>query len=160
MRYQVLCLLLYASIAVAQGPQAIAAATCPTAAPSGPSSSVPGWDLSSFLYVVYSEIQPSGSLVTTGRIEFDVVGAFSNQLFHCETTGSDILVNYTGSSDSRWKSCTTEDADIASRYTTSFRYEPGTWDTLTLREMSLCGLDLQDMYVLLSIDGTIGAPVC
>ena len=158
MRCQVLCVLLYASIAIAQGPQVIATATCPTSAP-GPSSSLPGWDLSRFIYVVYSETPPSGSLVTTAHIEFDIVGAFSNQLFHCETTGPDILANYTGSSDSRWKSCKAKEADIASRYATSFRYEPGTWDTLTLGEMSLCGTDPQDKYDLLFVNCSTEAPV-
>lgn len=144
MRCQALCLLLYASIAKAQAQQGAAAATtCPTGAP-GPNWSLPGWDMSNYLYVVYDETQPGKGVATTAHITFDIIGAFSNQRFHCESTGPDILANYTGPG-SRWKTCTAKDTSTKSEYTTQFRYSPGDWYAVTLRETSLCGTDPLEM---------------
>jgi hypothetical protein len=102
--------------------------------------------MSHFLYVVYNHTQPSGQELTTAHITFDIVGAFSNHTFHCETTGPDILAGDVGPGG-RWKKCTTEDATTAAKYTTSFKYNPGDWNALTLRETSLCGTDLHQMYI-------------
>jgi hypothetical protein len=92
--------------------------------------------MSNYLYVVYDEPQPGKGAVPTTHITFDIIGAFSNQLFHCETTRPDILANYTGRG-SRWKTRTATDTSTKSRYPPQFRYTPGDWYAVTLRVTSL-----------------------
>jgi hypothetical protein len=103
--------------------------------------------MSNHVYAVYDKTQPGGGVDITARISFDIVGAFSNQPFHCEATGQDILAIYAGSG-SRWKPRSPGDASASSGYTTSFKFSPGDWNALTLREMSLCGTDPHAMCVL------------
>lgn len=102
--------------------------------------------MSNFLYVVYNQTQPNGQAATTASITFDIVAAFSNQRFQCETIGPDIVADDAGLGG-RWKNCTTKDTTTAAKYTTSFKYNPGDWNALTLRETSLCGTDLHQLYI-------------
>lgn len=146
MHCQALCLLPFVSATLAETVLGVTNSTCPTTAP-GPSSSLPGWDMSNFLYIVYDEIESNGETITTAHASFDIVGAFSNQPLHCEGTGLEFLANYTGSA-SRWRNCTAKDGSSTAGYTTSFRYNPEDWYLVTLRELSTCGADPGQMYYL------------
>ncbi|KAK3304687.1 uncharacterized protein B0T15DRAFT_486221 [Chaetomium strumarium] len=71
---------------------------------------------------------PNGNAVATARINFDLVGGFSNHPVHCEAVGPE--------------TCIPRGRNLTSGYTTMFRYRPSDpWDKLTLRETATCGTD-------------------
>lgn len=147
MHFPAFCLILFLPATLAETLPGVTNSTCPTKAP-GPGSSLPGWEMSDFLYVVYDEIGPNGETITTAHASFDLVGAFSNQPLHCEGTGPEFLANYNGPSN-RWKNCTAKDEGSTAGYTTSFRYNPDNRDDgepVTIRELSTCGTDPNQMY--------------
>ncbi|KAK4233220.1 hypothetical protein C8A03DRAFT_48164 [Achaetomium macrosporum] len=130
------------SFTLAQTIPGVTMDTCPTSAP-GPSHSLPGWDLTNYLYVVYDERRQGGDTAATARIRFDLVGGFTNHAVHCEAAGPEFLANYTApTSINMWRTCVSRAGNLTSGYTTMFRYRPSDpWDKLTLRETASCGTD-------------------
>lgn len=140
-------LVVYFSIVVGQGFPAATNAKCPTGQ-SGNLGADPGWLMTNFLYVVYDEARPGSQNTTTARINFDIIGGFSNQHLHCEATGPEFVFDRTGAGY-MWRNCTARDEARSAGYT-GFYYFPGddNWNVVRIREVSSCGTEPSKEYCL------------